>query len=38
MIIYQDKLISCAYDKTIKIWDLNMNLNMKGKDTNLLKL
>ena len=23
ILVYQNKLITCSYDKTIKIWDLN---------------
>ena len=37
MVIYKDKLISCSGDKTIKIWDMNMNLNLKGENIQPIK-
>ena len=33
MVVYQDKLISCSYDNTIKIWDLNL----EGEDTKPIR-
>ena len=33
MVVYKDKLISCSWDRTIKIWELNL----EGKDAKLIR-